>query len=203
MTIEILSDTEHPPVRRIGDLTELIQLIKEDRLVNDNTFFRPGLQAMTVYRFGVWREGITPRLLRMPLSFLYRTMYLFIRNVYGIELPSTTVVGRRLRIAHQHAIVVHPKAVIGDDCMIRQGVSVGIARVSKAELDAQVAPVIGDRVEIGANATIIGAVTIGNDVAIGPNTVIVTNIPDNSIVVSPMPRVIPRPENVKTSERLS
>jgi serine O-acetyltransferase len=187
--------------RRIPSLRDLLAHVREDRKVNGG-LLRPGFQAMIVYRFGVWREGISPRLLRMPFSFLYRAMYVFVRNIYGIELPSTARIGRRLRVAHQHGILVHPEAVIGDDCMIRQGVSIGISRVSKTKGE-RVAPVLGDRVEVGAGAMIAGAVTIGDDVAIGPNTVVITNVPANSIVTSPMPRIIPRPAGVKGSERLN
>jgi serine O-acetyltransferase len=190
------------PEKRIPDLRTLFTHIREDRSVNGKSIFSPGFQAMIVYRFGVWREGISPRLLRMPFSFLYRAMYVFVRNIYGIELPSTARIGRRLRVAHQHGILVHPEAVIGDDCMIRQGVSIGISRVSKTKGE-RVAPVLGDRVEVGAGAMIAGAVTIGDDVAIGPNTVVITNVPANSIVTSPMPRIIPRPAGVKGSERVN
>ncbi|WP_109314015.1 serine O-acetyltransferase [Ruegeria sp. AU67] len=187
---------------QICDLRELYDYIREDKKVNDNSIFRPGFQAMAVYRFGVWRQGISPRWFRILLSFMYRIMYVFVRNVYGIELPSTAIIGRRLRVAHQNSIVVHPEAVIGDDCMIRQGVSIGISRVARSGDNQRVAPMLGNRVEVGANATIIGPVSIGSDVAIGPNTVVIADIPDNSIVMVPLPRVIPRPTGVQGSERL-
>lgn len=186
--------------KRIPTLRELVRHIGDDRRVNGG-IFRPGFQAMAVYRFGVWRGGILSRPLRLPLSGLYWTMYVLVRNVYGIELPWTARIGRRLRIAHQHGILVHSEAVIGDDCLIRQGVNIGISRVTRAK-NTRVAPVLGDRVEVGAGAVIAGAVTIGDDVAIGPNTVVITNVPPNSIVTSPLPRIIPRPKGVKGSERL-
>ncbi len=192
--------------RRIAGIGALLRLLREDWQVNDRSLFRPGFQAIAVYRFGVWREGIAPRPLRMPFSFLYRLFSVFVRNVYGIELPASAVVGRRLRIAHQHAIIVHPEAVIGDDCMIRQGVSIGISRVKKAAgsgpSSRRVAPVLGNRVEVGAGAAIIGAVRIGDDVTIGPNTVVMTNVPDGAIVAPAVPRILPRPQGVSGSERL-
>lgn len=193
---------DRDPTKRILQVRELRALLREDKRVNDNSIFRPGYQAMVVYRFGVWRETVTPRLLRMPFSFLYRAMYVFVRNVYGIEIPSSAVIGRRLRVAHQHGILVHPQAKIGDDCMIRQGVSIGISRVARTSEGAQVAPILGDRVEVGAGVAIVGAVTIGDDVAISPNTVVITNVPANSIVTSPLPRILPRPAGVQGSERV-
>jgi serine O-acetyltransferase len=188
--------------RRIAGFGEMLRLIGEDKRVNDTSVFRPGFQAMAVYRFGVWREGIAPRALRMPFSFLYRMMYIFVRNVYGIEIPSSAVIGRRLRVAHQHGIIVHPETVMGDDCMIRQGVSIGISRVGRGAGARRVAPILGDRVEVGAGAAVIGAVTVGDDVTIGPNAVVMTDVPDNSMVISPIPRTIPRPAGVTGSERL-
>ncbi|WP_058278513.1 serine O-acetyltransferase [Ruegeria atlantica] len=196
-----LSEAERQEKRRIRSLKELFQYIREDKRVNDNSIFRPGFQAMVVYRFGVWREGITPKILRLPFTLLYRIAHIFVRNFYGIELPFSTRIGRRLRVAHQHSIIVHPDTVIGDDCMIRQGVSIGIARVAKSKPGKSLAPVLGDRVEVGANATIIGPVKIGNDVAIGPNVCVINNVPDNSMVIGPMPRTIPRPKGVTGSER--
>lgn len=189
------------PERRIASLREMAALIREDWHVNDRSLFRPGFQAMLLHRFGAWREGIQSRLLRMPFSLLYRIGHVFVRNLYGIELPSTTVVGRRLRIAHQHAIIVHPRAVVGDDCMIRQGVSIGISRVRRGG-GGREAPILGDRVEVGAGAAIIGAVRIGSDAMIGPNAVVMSDVPDGAIVMPPIPRIIPRPSGVRGSERL-
>ena len=100
-------------------------LIREDYLVNGCDWTKPGFRAMVMYRFGVWRMGVRWRVLRAPLSLLYRWMHRYVRNHYGIELHYTTRIGRRFRIAHQSAIVLHEHATIGDDCTIRQGVTIG------------------------------------------------------------------------------
>ena len=80
---------------------------------------------------------------------------LFVRNVYGIQLSPQTQIGRRLRIVHQHGIVIHKSAVIGDDCLIRHGVTIGAARGPGA-------PRLGDRVEVGAGAVLVGNIRIGD-----------------------------------------
>jgi len=178
--------------RRIKNLKELCTLICEDWTVNDRSFFRPGFQTMALYRFGVWRQDIQPTILRLPFSVVYHVLRRFIRNFYGIELYSTARVGRRLRIAHQSGIIVHEDAVFGDDCLIRQGVSIGRASNHGEGVRAQ-APVLGDRVEVGANAVLVGGIKIGDDVVIGPNTVVMSDVPSGSIVVSPPARVMPRP----------
>lgn len=81
---------------------------------------------------------------------------------------------------------------MGDDCLIRQGVSIGRASNHGEGVRAK-APVLGNRVEVGANAVIVGGIRIGDDVVIGPNTVVMSNVPSGSIVTCPPARVIPRP----------
>jgi serine O-acetyltransferase len=177
---------------RICNLQELWSFIHEDWEVNDRSWLRPGCQAMVVYRFGVWRSGIRQWIVRAPFSFIYSCLHIFVRNFYGIELYATANLGRRLRIAHQSGIVVHPNAVMGDDCLIRQGVSIGRASNHGDGVRAR-APVIGNRVEVGAGAVLVGGIVIGDDVVIGPNAVVMTDVPAGSIVVSPPARVLPRP----------
>ena len=77
---------------------------------------------MVVYRLGYWRRGLAfpwRQLLYVATVILQR----YVRNHYGIELHPTAKIGRRLSFPHQHGIVVHHYARIGDDCSIRQGVT--------------------------------------------------------------------------------
>lgn len=177
---------------RIKSLRQLWALVREDWTVNDRSWTRPGFQAMAVHRFGVWRWNIRRRIFRAPFSIFYNALNTVIRNCYGIELYETTNIGRRLRIAHQSGIVVHSRAVIGDDCLIRQGVSIGRAS-NHGEGVRALPPILGNRVEVGAGAVLVGGITIGDDVVIGPNAVVMTNVPAGSIVASPPARVLPRP----------
>lgn len=177
---------------RIASLRELWQLIREDWKVNDESWLRPGCQAMVVYRFGVWRFRFRRRILRAPFGLLYKALHVFIRNFYGIEIYDSATFGRRLRIAHQSGIVVHQNAVIGDDCLIRQGVSIGRASNHGDGVRAR-PPVLGNRVEVGAGAVIVGGIVIGDDVVIGPNTVVMSNVPAGSIVACAPGRVLARP----------
>lgn len=163
------------------------------------TFWTPGFQAVAVYRLGVWAGGVRPRLLRAPLRWIIAFCAFFIRNFYGVELSPKTRIGRRFAIVHQHGIVIHPKAVIGDDCMVRQGVTIGAAGGAST---ARRPPRLGDRVKIGAGAVLAGPIAIGDDVTIGPNAVVMQNVPAGSIVSAPQSRIMslpprrpePRPE---------
>lgn len=159
--------------------------IQEDWITHGRDWTLPGFRAMVMYRFGVWRMGIRNPLLRKPLSVLYRMMHRYVRNHYGIELHNTAKIGRRLLIAHQGAIVIHRRAVIGDDCIIRQGVTIGGASHERWHE----APTLGNRVHLGAGCMVLGKITIGDDARIGPNTVVTTDVPPHGRAVAPPPRV--------------
>ncbi len=157
----------------------LFQQIKEDWICHSRDSTMPGFRAVATCRFGQWRMKIKKRWLRVPFSVLYHLLYIRARNVYGIELPYTVELGRRVIFEHQGAVVIHGYSVIGDDCVIRQGVSLG-----NRYLDQPFeAPVLGKRVNIGAGAKVLGAVTIGDDVSIGANSVVLHDVPAGTTVV--------------------
>lgn len=92
-----------------------------------------------------------------------------------------------MEIGHQHGIVIHKYARFGDDCVLRQGVTLGVGN----EWIKGRGPVIGNNVSFGVGAVILGNVKIGDNVQIGPNCVVMNDVPANrSLFVSP-PRVLP------------
>lgn len=137
-----------------------------------------GFWAMVVYRFGRWRYTLRSKLLRKPFSVLYHIAFKWIQIVTGIELPCEVNVGDRFVIDHHGGIVISGFASFGSNCRIRTGVVVGLARV-----DDPVAPTIGDNVDIGAGAKVLGRITIGDNVMIGANAVVVRDVPANHIAV--------------------
>lgn len=164
----------------------LWEQIKEDWIAHGRDWTKPGFRAVAVHRFGVWRMSIEPKLLRAPLSIIYRAMYRKIRNTYGIDLPYTVKLGRRVVVEHQGAIVIHGYCSIGDECVIRQGVTLG-NRYLDRPLDA---PKLGARVNIGAGAKILGDVTLGDDVNIGANAVVLSDIPSGKTAVGIPAKII-------------
>jgi len=157
----------------------LWQQIKEDWIAHGRDWTKPGFRAVAVQRFGVWRMQVEPKLLRAPLSIIYRSLYRKVRNTYGIDLPYTVKLGRRVVIEHQSAIIIHGHCTIGDDCFIRQGVTLGNRYLDKP-LES---PQLGDRVNIGAGAKILGKVSLGDDVNIGANAVVLSDIPAGQTAV--------------------
>lgn len=157
---------------------------------NNFGWTRPGTRALVTYRLGAWLEGMKPSLLRKVLLRVQLSMHRYVRNAYGIEIYSTAQIGRGIVIGHQNGIVIHEFAIIGDDCVLRQGVTMGIARIHGQALSLENAPVLGDRVDIGAGAIIMGGVKIGDDVRIFPNAVVLTNVPSRTTVMAPTSRLI-------------
>lgn len=176
----------------------LIAQLREDLATAHGDFLAPGFQAVAVHRFGTWSRS-RPALLRPVLGAAYKVGYLVIRNVYGIEIPRTVRLGRRVKIAHQSGIVIHPNAWIGDDCVIRQNVSIGAAAGDAARAHQQ-APQLGCGVSVGAGAVIVGAVTIGDGAVIGPNVTVLTSVPAGARVIAAAPRTIRMPGSVAARE---
>jgi serine O-acetyltransferase len=161
--------------------------VREDWIAHGRDWTKPGFRAVAAHRFGVWRMQVQPRWLRAPLSVLYRVLYRHVRNVYGIDLPYTVQLGRRVVIEHQGSIVIHGSTIIGDDTILRQGVTLG-NRYLERPLDA---PCLGKRVNVGAGAKILGAVTLGDDAQVGANAVVLENVPAGATAVGMPARIIP------------
>lgn len=157
----------------------LLAQIKEDWIAHGKDWTKPGFRAVAIQRFGVWRMKIEPKILRAPFSIFYRYLYRQVRNVYGIDLPYTVQLGRRVIIEHQSCIIIHGNCTIGDECIIRQGVTIGNRYLDRPFE----APKLGKRVNVGAGVKILGSVTIGDDVNIGANAVVIKDIPSGQTAV--------------------
>jgi len=170
--------------------------LREDWNTYERDWTRQGFWVMVVYRFGRWRYGIRQRWLRLPFSFVYKLMKVGSQILTGIELPCEVSLGRRFLIEHFGDIIISGDTVIGDDVIVRNGVTIGLRRTRERG-----APVIGNRVDIGAGAKILGPIRIGDDVAIGANAVVITDVPANSLAVGVPARIIPRRVSVPEGGR--
>lgn len=162
-----------------ASLRWLLSMWREDLKAN-RTVLHPGFHAVAVHRFGVWslrRRGVT----RWLTSKIYVLAYLSMRNVYGVELPRKAQIGRRLRLPHPMGVVVHGQSEIGDDCMIRQNVTIGQFNYGR-DRHPPYAPKLGKDVWVGAGAVIVGGISVGDGARIGPNAVVMTDVPNNGFV---------------------
>ena len=99
---------------------------------------------------------------------------------YDFNVPATTSIGKGFFIGHNGPIIINNESIIGDNCNIATGVTIGRENRGKR----YGCPTIGNKVWIGTNSTIVGKITIGDNVLIAPNSYINYDVPSNSIVVN-------------------
>jgi len=126
------------------------------------------------------RGGLRGRFARQ----LYWLVFRLIETGVGVSLPKAATIGPGLRIWHFGNIFIHPQAVIGANCTLRQGVTIG----NKYE-DGPV-PVIGDDVDFGAYAQVLGGVRLGHGCRIGAMAVVLCDVPAGATAVGAPARII-------------
>lgn len=120
---------------------------------------------------------ISHRLFKSGIPVLPRIFRFFIFLLYNSDIPSSVVIGKGTLFGHSGiGVVIHQNAVIGENCMIGQGITIG------GRSKNPVVPVIGDKVYIAAGARVLGPIKIGNHVIIAPNAVVIKDVPDHCIV---------------------
>ena len=134
--------------------------------------FYPGFHAVVIHRLAhfLWRKG---------WCLLARFISQFSRFVTGIEIHPGAKLGRRLFIDHGMGVVVGETAEIGDDVLIYHGVTLGGTRLDRGKRH----PTIGNNVVIGTGAKILGPFRVGDRSRIGANSVVVSEVPDDSTVI--------------------
>lgn len=124
------------------------------------------------------------------IKILNMILFKYYKAKNHIEISSVTKIGPGLYIGHPYCITINANSIIGKNCNLHKGVTIGQENRGKRKGT----PVIGDSVWIGINSTIVGNVNIGNDVLIAPNSYVNCDIPSHSIVIG-NPCVIKQVEN--------
>ena len=153
------------------------------RYLPEALLFDNGFQAVVLHRMAHWCKRrripvLGPLLARIGLL------------LTGADLSPRAEIGPGLRISHGHGLVVGGWAKIGSGALLLHGVTVG----SPSEGRVDQMPTIGDNAFLGAHATLIGAITVGDDVLVGPNAVVLRDLPDGARVTAPEPVVHRRAE---------
>jgi len=168
----------------------LSDLYRITRRVSLWSFIRQVFFSSESYRYNFWlrtcqytKATLALRILLHPFA---KLMLRRLTYRWGISIPEGTNIGSGFYICHFGGIVVNGRAVIGKNCNISQGVTLGQANRGRN----RGYPRLGDGVYIGPGAKIVGAVTIGNNVAIGANCVVTTDVADDSVVVGIPGRVV-------------
>lgn len=141
----------------------------------------PGLHAVIFHR-------AAHRLWQWNLKWLARTLSGFSRWMTGIEIHPGATLGRRFFIDHGMGVVIGETAVIGDDCTIYHGVTLGGTSWNKGKRH----PTLGNDVVVGAGAKVLGPIEIGNGARIGSNAVVVKSVPEATTVVGIPGRIVKR-----------
>ena len=157
----------------------MLGIIIEDMRTQSEGLLSQGFWALLVYR-------VAHRRLRCKIPIIRQLWYIFnrigqklIEISTGIMLPESATIGRRLRIEHFGSIIIHGGTIVGDDCIIRQGVTLGIRQLDLPNL----APTLGNRIEVGAGAKLLGGINVGDGATIGANAVVIQDVPAGALAV--------------------
>jgi len=165
MTIKLLKNQLKYDLKRV-DTSGKINIV---------SFFR---YLITNHSFKVcFYFRVTQFLSERSMWLFYPFLFLFkrIQIRYGIQLPYQTIIGKGLQFSHYNSIVINSNAIIGDFLTIFQGCTIGSVR-------GKGAPIIGNNCVFFAGSKIIGNVSIGNNVIVAANAVVVKDVPDNAVV---------------------
>ena len=121
------------------------------------------------------------------IAHIFKVLNIFL---FSCHISPKAIIGRNLIISHPVGIVIGDGVIIGDNCLIAQNVTLGVKNFYKSEY-----PLIGNNVIIGANAVILGAISIGDNSVIGANSTILSDIPKDSVAVG-SPAIIKKKNNV-------
>jgi serine O-acetyltransferase len=139
----------------------------------------PGFHAIVAYR-------INHALLRAGIPIVPRWFSHLARFFTGIEIHPAAKIGQRVFIDHGMGVVIGETSEIGDGCTIYQGVTLGGTSLVRTKRH----PTLGSNVTVGANACVLGAITVGNDARIGSGSVVVRDVPPKATVVGVPARVV-------------
>jgi serine O-acetyltransferase len=139
----------------------------------------PGLHAILGYKVSHWVWGKNFKLIARIIS-------QFIRFLTGVEIHPAAQIGDGLVIDHGMGVVIGETAEIGENCLIYQGATLGGTGKEKGKRH----PTLGNNVEVGAGAKILGNINIGNNVKIGANAVVLKNVLDDSTTVGVLDRIV-------------
>ncbi|MEW5820456.1 MAG: serine O-acetyltransferase [Cyanobacteriota bacterium] len=164
-------------------IKEEIQTIKEKDPAATNILeillTYSGLHAMLAFRFA-------NSLHRANIPFFPRFICFIARFFTGIEIHPAATIGKRFFIDHGMGVVIGATTIVGDDCLLYQGVTLG----GTGKETGKRHPTLGNNVVVGSGAKVLGNITIGNNVRIGAQSVVITDVPNNCTVVGVPGRIV-------------
>lgn len=162
------------PDTRSAEELGLLELLVEDVDTYEWQLLRPGLWAVTTHRLSSAAERPGPPLRRRALKMAHAVLSTGIDLGWGIRIPERVKLGRRVRLWNSGCMLLNARS-IGDDVSIWQDTTFGPLRGTDGTPEEL--PVVGDRVKVGSGVSVLGAVTVGSDVVVQPNSVVLKNAP--------------------------
>jgi serine O-acetyltransferase len=173
----------------MSKFSEDIARYKSMGLAGRQLWLNPAVWAVAIYRFGNWLYTAKPFILiRIPFKIIYFFGYMFSEVVMEMCLDPQATIGGGLYIGHIGGVHINPQAVLGRNCNLTHGITIGTSAMGR-----QGAPIVGDNVYIGTGATLVGKIKIGNGAKIAANTLVITNVPEGATVMGVPGRIIMRP----------
>jgi serine O-acetyltransferase len=173
--------------RPAGELGTL-ELLAEDFATHDRDWLEPGFWAVATHRIGRHASHTQTKPVRAVLEAAYKTMFTGIDWIWGIHLPRSVELGRRVRLWHNGCMLLTARS-IGNDVHIRHDTTFGPVRGVAG--GPATLPVIDDRADIGSGACVLGGVLVGHDAVVGANSVVLKNVPPHSTVLGVPARIVP------------
>jgi serine O-acetyltransferase len=148
------------------------------------------LQVAVLYSglHAIWAYRLTHRLYGWGMVFVARWLAQAARFLTGVEIHPACSIGRRFFIDHGMGVIIGETAILGDDVLLYQGVTLG----GTGNETGKRHPTLGDRVVVGAGAKVLGNIHIGSDTRIGANSVVLHDVPPHSTVVGIPGKVVRR-----------
>ena len=156
-----------------------MNILKEIKLLNGNT---KGIFFLFFFRLCAFlSRNLFLKIVGFPVRIAYS---FFIQWILGIDIYDTTCIGEGFNVYHGHGLVINQATKIGNNVIVRHNTTIGAAKKGGKS------PVIGDKVDIGANAVIIGNINIGENSVIAAGSVVIKDVPPNTIVAGNPARIV-------------
>ncbi len=185
----VTTNPSSPPDPRTADELSLREVLAEDFQTYGRRWVEPGLWAVVVHRLGARLDRVPVPLARRPLDVAQKVLSTATDWVWGINIPRTTRVGRRVRIWHNGSIFLNARS-IGNDVQIRHDTTLGAVRLKDSK-EPDKLPVIEDGADIGSGACVLGGVTLGRGAVVGANAVVLQSVPAGATVFGVPARIMP------------
>lgn len=172
-------DAPNPLTRMREDANALLERDPSASSARELALFSPGLHAVWAFRASHWLWLKGRRQLALWVSRRARRRY-------GVEIHPAAAIGRRFVIDHGMGVVIGATSVIGDDCMVYQGVTLGMTGHHGGKRH----PSLGNGVMVGARAVLLGDIFVGDGAKVGAGAVVVGDVPAGATVVGVPARVV-------------